>query len=127
MTACQPTYVIVILDRVKAYCTGVSGSGKKLGRCCSPDGMIGVSDFFQPMAFTTVLIILLSAADITSAVGMLAFVRVDLHALYFTTPKPSATKNNNGELVGLELESAARSLFVEPEGGTGLVEDIFGD
>jgi hypothetical protein len=43
-----------------------------------------------------------------------------------TTPKPRATKNNNGELVGLELESAARSLFVEPEGGTGLVEDIFG-
>jgi hypothetical protein len=42
-----------------------------------------------------------------------------------TTPNPRATKNNSGELVGLELESAARSLFVEPEGGTGLVEDIF--
>jgi hypothetical protein len=56
MTARQPTYVIVILDRIKADCTGVSGNGKKLGRCCSPDGLISVTDVFQPTVFTTVLI-----------------------------------------------------------------------
>jgi hypothetical protein len=47
------------------------------------------------------------------------------HRFVKTTPKPRATKNNNGELVGLELESAVRPLLVEPGEGTVLVDDIF--